>query len=359
MNATLSCALLVALLLSACGASQPTAPASAPQTIANPTSSPSARALSQDANFSDIVKTAQTQTPSNAPNCLLAGPDREGDWYLGSRFASPLKPLPRPSSDLFTQVMREGETVLLLTQHGVLGSEGMAFVALSEVPIEPGEPAQLLIITPSGIFVRSTDRPSIEGPVPLDQARALLVGDELRDVPLYLTADAETPIQVIAHILQLASQQARHRVGFALALPEGTRTPTPSTQEPSPFLCETEAQVEQEGVLDPEAIVSSIVPLSEAAQACFDILPYEAQQHGTAQLRVLIDPEGRVQQACLEAPHSRTSAALDRCLVEQAKRLQFPKPDPSGEVVFVAPFRFVPRSLPQTRPLCPASEAQR
>lgn len=358
MNAALPYALIGALLLFACTAAQPATPESVPHTPAAPSSSSSPRALSERANFSDIVAAAQTATPSKAPGCLLAGPSSDGGWYAGAGFASPLKPLPRPSSDLFTQVMREADAVLLLTQHGVLGSRGMTFVALSEVPSEPGEPAQILIITPSGIFVRSTDRQSKQAPVPLDQAQSLIQGDELRDLPLYLTADAETPIQVVAHILELASRPRRHRVGFALALPEGTRLPEAPTVQPSPFACQSEPEVEHEGVLDPEVIRTSLAPLSAAAQSCFDMLPYQEQQHGTAQLRVVVGAQGRVQQACLEDQRSRTSAALDHCLVDQAKRLQFPKPSPSGEVVFVAPFRFTPTPLPQTLPLCPASSVQ-
>ncbi len=358
MNTPLPFTLLGALLLCACTVAQPAAPKSVPQATPRPRSSASPRTLSQAANFSDIVATAQTGTPSKAPGCLLAGPGADGAWYAGAAFASPLKPLPRPSSDLFTQVMREGDAVLLLTQHGVLGSEGMAFVALNEVPRATAEPAQILIITPSGIFVRSTDRRSNQSPVPLDQAQTLIHGDELRDTPLYLTADAETPIQVVAHILELASRQQRHRVGFALALPEGTRLPEAPPAPPSPFACRSDPEVDQEGALEPELIRASLAPLSEAAQSCFDMLPYEEQQDRTAQLRVVVDSQGRVQQACLEDRHSRTSVALDHCLVDQAKRLQFPTPNPAGEVVFVAPFRFRPTPLPKTLPLCPASRVE-
>lgn len=325
-------------------------------------SEPRVRDLGPRATFSSLVAVARSDTKSEAPGCLLAGPNQAGEWYVGARFASPLRPLPKPPNDLFTQVMREGDKIVLLTQRGPIGSEGMTLVALTDFVVDTGDTAstrevvpQVLLITPSGVFHRTTEPSNAQAPIALDEVSRTLADKVFLDNPVYVTADAQTPIQVIAHILRSGLKHGLDQMGFALALPEGTRLPKDRSGTPSPLACQGDPAIAEQGTLPKEAISASFSPMTDYAQRCYDALPYSDQHVGSLKLRIVVNAEGKVAEACTIDGEALRSRRLENCLVTEAQGLTFPAPYPKGEVVFSAPLRFAPKPWTRALPICPAA----
>ena len=341
-----------------CASNKPNERETTPTTAAETTVVPPepSRWLESDADFSSIVELARRDLPSQASGCLLAGP-KDDEWYVGALFTSPLQPLPKVASDLFTQVMREGGSIVLLTQHGQLGSAGMSFVALTEIDVQPDDTPHVLAITPSGVFLRVVGKNKDQAPITLTDLGTVLTQDTISNNPLYVTADASTPLRVIAHALRAAMNGGATQVGFAVALPEGTRLPKVEPQTVSGLACGELKSDKADGNLNPTQIRNGLLPLKGEAQRCYDSLSYADQYTGATMLRVMISADGTVEEACIA--DDGPSAMIDRCLVQGAQRLRFPKPSPSGRVVFEAPFRFSPQPRAQPLAVCPASMVSR
>ncbi|MGE0789467.1 MAG: hypothetical protein AB7S26_27580 [Sandaracinaceae bacterium] len=317
------------------------------------------RALGADATFADAVTAARTldahRDQDSSAGCLL----RRG-WRLEADLAVAVRPPPEPAADLDERLGRDGEPVVVLTRWGMYGNPApgrIALTALTSTMPPRVEPATVLFVTDRGVYVRdSVGRVNVPAPIADPRASISSLGSD--DGPVFVTAEAGTPLARVAEILAMLPAASIGRVGLAVPLAENTRLPeTPSGDAPPDLtgLCPNglppRAAGDPEGNLRPDRIIGALGPLRQAAEICVGTAAGAGAGGGRVVLSFRIAPDGRVSEACV-SEEPAPDPSLRECLLRGVRATMFDEPSPAGSVDVALPLVLAPLASQRQRALC-------
>lgn len=285
--------------------------------------------------------------------CLLAlGPAAR----LGADVLLAIRPLADPPKELATLLLRAAGPPTIFTAWGSSPGElpDIALAAFTTTTAASAKAAAVAVFaTAQGAFVRGAQLPLRAHPEALEVGAAGALLAQLPDpVIAYVTAESATPVEQVANLLR--SLPNRFEVALAVALPNGTRLPaaTPHSQELScpDGLPEPKAD-EPEGALDPAALRTVLAPLRDAALKCALSTGGQALQGGRLELGIRIAADGRPGELCMVRDEI-DELVLRRCVIEAARALRFPAPNPPGFVDLQLPLELALTGPAAQRPLC-------
>lgn len=311
------------------------------------------RALRSDATFDDLLGAARRlddrRDQDSSAGCLL----RRG-WRLEADLAVAVRPLPPVPPDLDEALENDPGPVNVLSRWGAYGNGDPAhasFVAATTTLPPRREPAIVWALTDQGIYVRSSEAASAQrGLRTIEEARAAIdpsIG------ALFVTAEAEVPLERMAELLAIVPDELAGRVALAVGLEPGTRLPAAPTEESERSdagLCPEglEPPNGPEGDLAARAIVEALGPLRREAEICVSTAQGPG---GRIELAMRIGPDGRLTEACAISDSSGDAAMRD-CVLRAARATTFPVPDPRGSVDVQLPLVLAPSEESRQRPLC-------
>ncbi len=361
------------VLAAGCGAARPTTSAQTPAadaraSAARPTAASSStsaqpaqdpRRLPAYPTFADLVDAARAlddamQTHS-AAGCLLRG---EHTLRLEADLSAGVRPLPRAPAELASTLDKTAGPIAVLSTWGLSAGENpeLGLVAFSTTTTNAVDrPSLAVLFTSKGVYVRGADLVSRAHPqaMPLTAAVSLLSQPGLANVAtLYVSAEASVPLTQVRELLHAIGP--RYEVVLAVALPKGTHLPDLATHT-NDFLCPTGlselAADATEGELPGTVLQTTLAPLREAALACALSTAGRAARGGKLQLDLRIGPDGSATELCLE--HDDIGEpALRHCVIESARSLKFPRPDPAGFVDVSLPLALSLQGPTAQRALC-------
>jgi hypothetical protein len=305
------------------------------------------RALEAGATYGDLVTALRASEvarseAATAP-CLMTGGAEGQGAHLDAELAAAVHPIPDAPADLASRL--SPAPVAILSRYGTRGPSepGLAVATLSATN-PPGDGEQVLIaLTSRGALLRSSDRRvEAAGAFPLDELRQRLGAFSATPGLIALTAEASVPLSVLRDALgELPDALASH-LTLAVALPPGTRAPSPTaaTTARAP-LCEYLPPWEpgtRESTLSVSALVTGAGPLREAARDCLASAGPTAQS-GSMTVLFRVNARGQVEAACVNADDTG-SDALRACVLEHARAMRFPPPSPAGVVQAALPLIF-------------------
>jgi hypothetical protein len=348
----------LALLISSC-AHTGQAPAAAPanEPTEPDTSGPvadlsSPRSLPPEADYADLVRAAglldgQDQAPEEP--CLLAR--HASEHTLAAEIAAAVRPLPQPTGDLDSQLARVS-SAHVLTPYGAYGTANDALTLASFTRFAPAPQALVLTVTDQGVSARGAGRSDASaGPAAL--AETLNTLGALEGVLVFVAAEAQVQVTRLHDVLAALSERGA-AVALAVALPEGTRLPTPPTPPASRALPCPEGlpeTQEPEGELSRDALLSGLSPLREGALACLLRGGAASAAGGTLTTALRVDAQGAVSHACL-VQSEFSDTAVTGCVLDLARSLHFAPPQPPGVVTVELPLALRPHSVPAQKPVC-------
>lgn len=355
-------ALVLGLLaLAACAGARPepappTAAPPAPPAAAGPVEPPS-RALPQHATFADVVDLARNLDAANhtqsQEGCLLASapaPRLAADVLIATR------PLPSAPKEFASLLLLAAGPPAILTAWGSTPGElpDIALAAFTTTTPASSKAAPVaVLVTGQGVFVRGSQLTLRAHPEALDVGAAGVLLAQLPDpVIAYVTAESLVPIEQVAAALRCLPN--RFEVALAVVLPKGTRLPAVAerSQELScpDGLPEPRAD-EPEGSLDPVALRTVLAPLREAALQCALSTGGVALLGGRLELGLRIGADGRPRELCM-VRDGIGELTLRRCVIEAARRFEFPAPRPAGFVDVQLPLELALTGPAAQRALC-------
>ena len=360
--------------------SRPAPPASEPAEVGDDRVAADPRDLALDATFADLL-TRATQLdaaldpgpdggPGN-PRCLL-DPGQPGRPH---RFAADvgvaIRPVPEAAADLDDRAMAPAS---ILTPYGRFGvGEGLVLATFTTfAPLGPttGQEATLLLLTDRGLHARALlldppVAPPTSGSAPADlvhwieESAATLPAGGL----VVVTAEAAMPISSLARLL--AALPASSHVVLAVPLGSDVRLPAavanrlpgaadvaahddaslcpdglPPPPDPTP-----------EGALPTQVLRDALLPLGEAGRTCVANLGAAAAGGGRIVLHLRIGASGVVAEACVH-DDAVGDGGLRRCLLDAARQIPFPAPEPSGIVEVALPVVVSAAASLDQRPIC-------
>jgi len=355
---------LVLGLALGCAGSQP-APAQPTAATSSPPAAPLAaagvaapsRALPQHATFADVADLARNLDATNhtqsQEGCLLAGapPGRlAADLLIATR------PLPDVPKELGSVLLQAAGPARVFTAWGVSSGElpDLALTAFTTTTPASAKAVPLaLFITRQGVFVRGAPMPLRAHPEALDTGAAGALLAQLPDPAIvYVTAESAIPVEQL--VAALRSVPNRFEVALAVVLPKGTRFPA-ATERSQDLLCpdglpEPSAD-EPEGSLEPADLRATLAPLREAALQCALSTGGLALQGGRLELGLRIGADGRARELCM-VRDTIGESILRRCVIEAARALKFPTPNPAGFVDLQLPLELALTGPAAQRAVC-------
>jgi hypothetical protein len=336
------------VLVSSCGAHASAASAqSLPAArVAQPSPAEAKRTLVRDprevpgqAHFGDLVRLAQELDGSgnghSEAGCLLRGTE---PLHFEADLSLSVRPLP-PVSEHAKEVMDDKSGAI--TVLSPWGTSGAAKTELSDAILlpftttSPGAvklPTVALFATRDGVYLRAN-----KGLLPGAPSTALSpeeAGSWLarlgEPAAVYVTAERALELRKLTELLKLVPN--RHEVALAVALPKGTRLPTPAADNGEgqcPQGLPEPAAAEVEGSLDATAAQGALAPLREAALSCALSSGGKALLGGKLVLALRIGPDGRAREACFVSD-AIAEPVLRRCLLSSVRDLPLPMPKPTG-----------------------------
>jgi hypothetical protein len=368
---------MLTLLAAACGgAPRPEPPLDRPAQAevsrpkpeaAKPEPPPDPRRLPRGAFFADLVAAAARLDEEgkhlSTASCLVREPAEPGEPYrLSADLAVAVRPLPEVPEDLDKRLKEASGRVGVLSRWGQTGQRpfDIALAAFTTTtPASARHPAVVVFVTDAGVYLRQSDAEmdtAARGPMPLDSLGPLLAARAARGpYLLFLTAEANTPVRTVSETLAFLPER-NNEVGLAVPLSAGTRLPEPAGIAPDRGLwcargLPSPAEDAAEGNLPVAALREALLPLSEGAQKCLGAARGAAAAGGKVMLAIRIDEEGRPETVCL-VQDEIGDAALGRCLLESARAVDFPAPEPPGFVDVHLPLRLTPAGIERQRAVC-------
>lgn len=336
-------------------AQQPTAAAPEPARAPASALAEPPRILPPHATFADVVDLARSLDGASrdaASGCLIGrAPARlAADVLVAAR---PLADAPR---DLATLLAKAAGPPAIFTAWGSLHGEltDVALVAFTTTSAGSARATPIAVfVTAKGVFLRAAPLALRAHPEPLtpEAAGALLAA--LPDPAIaYVSAEAAVPLDALVAALQAVP--ARFEVALAVALPKGTRLPAGEARSQE-LLCpgglpEPLAD-EPEGSLDVAALRSVLAPLRDSALSCAQSSGSVALAGGRLELGLRIGADGRARELCM-VRDDIGALTLRRCVIESARALQFPAPQPAGFVDVQLPLEFALEGPAAQRAFC-------
>ncbi len=266
------------------------------------------------------------------------------------------RPLPDVPVELVSSLEKAAGPAVVVTAWGASPGE-LPEVALNAftttTPASAGAAAVSLFVTSKGVFARGAAMSLRARPEALDVQTAAGLLAQLPDPAIvYVTAERATPLERVIEVLR--SVPNRFEVALAVALPKGTRLPAPPARS-SELLCPdglpAPGDDEPEGSLEVSALREVIAPLRDAALQCALSTGGLALQGGRLELGMRIGSDGRPRTLCM-VNDSIGELVLRRCVIEAARRLHFPAPQPQGFVDVQLPLELTIAGPNAQRALC-------
>lgn len=363
-----ACMACFAGALSACAAQSPQ-----PNTAAHmPTQRPAlhafagGRTLGAGGSFGDTVRLASALLRGgfgdSTDSCLLTV--SENGYTLSGDLMPALTELPDAPADLDARLQRGASSIGVLSAWGAMPSErlsaepSLVLAGFTAVPVTSlRAPLAAIVLTDEGAYVRTGAQHHAEqdGPLALDAAvQRWLEQQHASGATLYVSAESAVPIATLATLLRKLPVDTV--VALAVVLPDGTRLPPSSTPQQStrPLCPEGLAEPADgsvEGSIDTNVLLAALAPLREQAAQCLDGVRGAARVGGRLALALRIAADGTVQDTCL-LTDAIGDAALADCVLDSARSLHVPVPNPPGFVDVHLPFVFGPMSTPTQRTVC-------
>jgi hypothetical protein len=352
--------LLVALLALGCGGSEPrpveprlsATPGPEPEPAEAPPSGP--RAIGPTSSFGDLVAAASVVDDrgegASSHDCMLRRPERQGwPWLLEADVASSVRPLPAPPEDLDARLVVSQQPVLVLSRWGQIGSRAfdVAVAMFTNAPPLPSQETVVLILTNRGRYRRLADRRVSAGEIePVSASEATgAIPDVSGSAMVVVTAEAGVPLADVARVLAALPDGAR--VAFAVPLGEEIRVPDPPEPpaDRDTGMCPDglpELPLDAlRGTLARDQIVAALGPLRDRARQCLETSAGTRAAGGLAEVMMRVGPDGSVIEACV-VNDELGGTELRHCLIQAAREIRFPAPDPSGHVDMSLPLRLTP-----------------
>jgi hypothetical protein len=316
-----------------------------------------ARDLPPHATFADVVDAARAlddsgQTAADEPRCLLdlRGPARlAADVAVGAR---PLAPAPLVLASALNDAAGPAS---VFSAWGTTPGEALALVAFTTTtPAAARAPAIAAILTPEGVSVRAAHMAVRAHPEPLSiEATASLLAELEPPAIVYVSAEAAIPLERVAALLRALPE--RFEVALAVALPKGTRLPAPERAPSTELTCPDGLPAprpdEPEGELDPAALRGALGPLKEQALACALSTGGRALLGGKLTLGLRVNADGKLDPLCM-LQDTIGESLLRRCVIEAARALRMPAPEPRGFVDVHLPLELALLGPTAQRALC-------
>jgi hypothetical protein len=293
---------------------------------------------------------AQREGEPNGTRCVF---EREAHGLRMVGTTTPaLRPLPQPAPDL-DALLAQDITVNVLTPFGRYGVAPNALTLVSFTYTPPTREAVALVITDQGIALRGS-----QASAPMRDK--LTLADAVQAVsalssPATAFVSAEAPVPASALVDLLAALESKRiPVALAVSLAPATRLPTP----PIARLADTcpnglPETSEPEGALDVAALTPALSELRTRAAECLSSADPRGAAGGRLSLLLRVAKTGMLANACIDSDETG-DARLRGCILEQAQKLKFPEPTPSGSVDLALPLTLVSAHPPAAPLLCPA-----
>lgn len=333
-----------------CGGSAPQGPSRTKTAVANPTPAPARDAdNARVRSFAELVRQATQRDgrAQHAADCLFELHD-DGLILRGDVLGA-VRPLPMPSLDL-DQPLLASVSINLLTPFGRYGDApgALSLVSFSYAPATTR--AVAIVVTDRGVYVRGTSAsvPALNAATAQEAARAVAAVDK---ATVYIAAEAEVSTKALVDVLQ-ALDTSRLPVALAVNLTSDTTLPN-AVSEPLAPLCPDGLSVtnDAEGDLNPSTLSATLSQFRERAADCMESADAAGAAGGHVTLAMRVGNTGSVSEACLQREETG-DARLRACLLREAKKLQFPAPQPAGSVDLALPLLLQSRKPPAPKPLC-------
>jgi hypothetical protein len=293
------------------------------------------------------VRSAAAREGENGASCLLER-SAAGLRMLGFSNAA-LRPLPVPEPDLDV-ALAKNITVNVLTPFGRYGNASGALTLAAFTYAPPTREAFALILTDQGIALRGTSA-GVALRDKLTLADAAQAVNALMPATVFVSAEAPVPTSALADLLR-ALQDQRVPVALAVNLAPATRLPEP----PSGAVADTcpnglPDTAEAEGALDVSALGPALSDLRAHAADCLSSADPRGAAGGRLSLLLRVSRTGALADACIDKDDIG-DARLRACILDRARKLRFPQPEPSGSVDLALPLTLVPAHAPMPPLLC-------
>jgi hypothetical protein len=298
--------------------------------------------------YAELVRSAAAREGESSTSCLLER-SAEGLRILGFSSAA-LRPLPAPEPDL-DAALAKSITVNVLTPFGRYGDATGALTLAAFTYAPPTREAFALILTDQGIALRGTNA-NVALRDRLTLADAVQAAGALMPATVFVSAEGPVPAGALADLLR-ALQDQRIPVALAVNLAPLTRLPEP----PSAAVADTcpnglPDTSEAEGALDVSVLGPALSELRTHAADCLSSADPRGAAGGHLSLLLRVSRTGVLANACIDKDDIG-DARLRACILERARKLRFPEPQPSGSVDLALPLALVPAHAPMPPLLCP------
>lgn len=292
------------------------------------------------------------QTGAGDPRCLI---DLRGSPRLSADVAVGARPLAPAPAGLASALDVAAGPASVISVWGSSPGESLALVAFTTTtPAAARAPAIAAIVTRAGVSLRAahTAIRAQPEPLPLERASALLA-QLPPPATVYVSAEAAIPLERVVALLRALPE--RFEVALAVALPQGTRLPAPAQASSTELMCPEGLPApnddEPEGELDPAAVRGALEPLSSEALACATSTGARALLGGKLTLALRVNAQGKPDPLCMLSD-TIGEPLLRRCVIEAARALSLPAPEPRGFVDVHLPIEIALAGPPPQRALC-------
>jgi len=329
----------------------------------------SARALGATATFAELVRAARELEDRGEGNatagCLLRGGGAAGEaWRLEADVAVAVRPLPAAWDDYDAHLRAHRGPARILSRWGQTRAEpySLALATLtSTVPVDTTLPAAVVVLTDAGAYVLGTAQSGARAAAAVPAARLIEALRALQPggapAMIAVTAEAALPLASLREALAVLAELG---VPIALAVPLAPDVRLPADPVVSPDVAERglcgrglpePATSAVEGDLAQSVVVAALAPLRDAAARCMNTATGRAASGGRLDVTLRIGADGTVTEACA-VRDDVLDPALRICVLEAARALRFPLPNPSGYVDLALPLRLAADATLAQRPLC-------
>ncbi|MFO0592342.1 MAG: hypothetical protein U0441_32655 [Polyangiaceae bacterium] len=306
-----------------------------------------ARSLPENAKFSDLVRVAReaAATPTSG-SCLLQGGKGGAAAVLAAPLDKPAAKLVDPPADL-DALFASGKTkkpfsdfgTRILTPTGY--SEGGDYLDLVTFTpasrLATGQVVPILVATDRGLYIALPNTVS-DGHL-LDEADKERARKEIlpKAQIWVVTAEGDAPISRVREALSLI-RETTGAVVLASPLPKASKPKKRKSrydakvEKGQPYACSDKAQAGIEGgpigSYDDKTVFALGDKFKAAVAACTS-----AGDGGSIHVNMRIAPDGKLVEACAETDDTSDPDAR-KCVVEAARKMEYPKPDKAGFVNF-------------------------
>lgn len=290
----------------------------------------------------------------SSAGCLIRGSGAVGDGFrLEADVAVAVRPLPDATADVAARHATAPGPVRVLTRWGQRGGDGLPLVAFTSTPPPGPGPTAALLIGADGARLIVGER---DEAIAVGEVGARLAAGPAPSV-VAVTADAGTPLATVRAALAAVGERAP--VTLAVPLPVDTRLPAGEPAVDPELaragMCEgglPAAPDARPGALPRSAIVDALGAFRSRAAECMRLVTGPAAAGGALDVAFRIAGDGSVAHACARRDEAG-DPGLRLCVLDAARALSFPAPDPPGVVDVALPVLLAPDQGLLQRPLCP------